>query len=114
MKRVNMTLYSMDQFSDMLKLFMKDGFATVTFTKKDGSERVMECTQNLGNVPEESQPKGEGYPAPEGLFRVYEKDVGWRSFNQDQLKSYKGVYKDIKYNVTLSITQSDVDNHTPE
>lgn len=65
--------------------FKKNGILKVTFTKADGSTRVMVCTKDLDNVPEEHHPKGEGEDRPgrkpnDLLCNVYEIGVGWRSF----------------------------------
>lgn len=61
---------------------------SVTFTKKDGSERVMRCTKNLNLVPTEHQPKGESsIEVKEDNIRVFDVEKqGWRSFNYSSLK----------------------------
>lgn len=67
---------------DMLHM----GPVTVTFTKKDGDTRVMECTLEETAIPEESRPKplAEGQ-APrkrsEDSLSVWDLNAnGWRSF----------------------------------
>lgn len=67
------------------EMFEESGILEVTFTKKDGSKRVMVCTKNLDLIPASSHPKplkeGETRkPRPPHLCTVYEIDVGWRSF----------------------------------
>ena len=63
---------------------------TVTFTKKDGSERVMKCTLMPEQLPEvplvESKTERK---KTEGTIAVYDLEVkGWRSFT---IKSVKQV-----------------------
>ena len=55
--------------------------AIVTFTKVDGSKRVMRCTTNPNNIPKELQPTGtERYLNPD-VARVFDLDLNeWRSF----------------------------------
>lgn len=67
---------------DMLRM----GPVTVTFTKKDGDTRVMECTLKEASIPEEFRPK----PLAEGQaprkrnddsLSVWDLNAnGWRSF----------------------------------
>lgn len=55
---------------------------TITFTKKDGTERVMRCTLQPEQLP--PAPVTEGKTAKkkaEGVMAVYDLDAkGWRSF----------------------------------
>ena len=71
---------------------LKVEWRTVTFTKKDGSTRVMICTRNSDLIPEQTvepdaivSPKNQ--TEPEGVVRVYEQGVGWRSFKVDNVIS---------------------------
>jgi hypothetical protein len=53
----------------------------VTFIKeKDGSERKMICTKDLGLVPTEKWPKSPPKTPSEESCNVWELEVGWRSF----------------------------------
>jgi hypothetical protein len=67
----------------------------VTFTKKDGEERVMTCTLMSEAIPLERRPKplAEGEvpkPKPEGLQSVWDiKAEGWRSFYWDKVIAVK-------------------------
>lgn len=68
---------------------LSTGVTTVTFTKKDGSLRTMNCTRNLSVIPAEHQPKGETQIVTEETdnIRVFDVDAnGWRSFNFSTLK----------------------------
>lgn len=81
-------------FKKWLKGCLAVGPITVTFTKKDGSERVMECTTSPSMVPEE--------PVTESLTPKREKKVNedvcpvydleskhWKSFRWDSIKSVR-------------------------
>jgi len=71
-----------NKFRDWLKGMLKVGEMTITFTKKDGTERVMNCTLNPDQLP----------PAPvtetkkerkvnDDVLAVYDIEAkGWRSF----------------------------------
>jgi hypothetical protein len=61
---------------------------TVTFTKKDGTERTMLCTRNMAAIPEDKHPKGEGKTKAAHLIVAFDLDKGeWRSFGEESLKS---------------------------
>lgn len=81
-------------FHDWLKGMLKVGEMTVTFTKKDGSERVMRCSLNPDDLPpiELKEDKKERKQSMDSIA-VYDLDAkGWRSFI---IKSVKRV------NITL-------------
>jgi hypothetical protein len=70
----------------------------VTFIKADGSERVMNCTQQITLIPEEFHPKGtkavqtdaDGNPVESDNIIVWDLDKqGWRMFNYTRLVSVK-------------------------
>lgn len=59
---------------------------TVTFTKKDGTERVMRCTRSPAQIPEDQQPKN-GTNDSETSLRVFDLDKNeWRSFIVENVK----------------------------
>lgn len=96
-----MTLNERDSklFKKWLKGHLNYGPVTVTFTKKDGSERVMKCTTNDSLVPvvvEESlTPKREKKPNEE-VMAVYDLDAqGWRSFRWDSIKQVSFTIKEV-------------------
>lgn len=74
--------------NDLMKA-LATGLVSVTFTKKDGSQRKMICTKNLEMVPGKDHPKGTGKAAPAGVCRVYEQGNGWRSFREDSVLSWE-------------------------
>jgi hypothetical protein len=59
----------------------------VTFTKKDGSERKMQCTLVEGNIPADKRPKTETASQTAGsAVRVFDTEVSeWRSFRWDSV-----------------------------
>lgn len=71
-----------------LRNVLKTDTVTVTFTKKDGTERVMNCTTNPNVVPkveikEGSKPRKES----ETSIRVFDTDIKeWRSFTTKSIK----------------------------
>lgn len=64
------------------------GVVTVTFTKKDGTERTMRCTRATSYIPIEHAPKSD--TSKEEItdnIRVFDvENQGWRSFNFSSLK----------------------------
>jgi hypothetical protein len=59
---------------------LNERYVTFKFTKADGSERTMTATRNLNLIPSEFHPTSNGSPTLSDTIRVYEKDIGWRSF----------------------------------
>lgn len=71
-----------------LKNSLQNGVVTVTFTKKDGSERVMKCTLAENFIAQKDLPKGNTRSVNTETIAVYDVDVsGWRSFRLDSIKS---------------------------
>lgn len=62
----------------------------VTFTKKDGSQRVMRCTLLPEVMNDNSlQPTGSGGVANENQVRCIDVDImAWRSFTVDSVVSF--------------------------
>lgn len=88
--------YVFDQTEDDINTFMllddelEFGFVAVRFTKKDGSIREMVCTRHLDEIPFEEHPKGDKLVEYGGnQIRVYEKDIGWKSFIGDSVISFE-------------------------
>ncbi len=80
-------------FKRWLKGCLAFGPVTVTFTKKDGSERIMECTTAPSLVPEDAAdpmiPKREK-KANEEVCPVYDiESKAWRSFRWDSIKQVR-------------------------
>lgn len=81
-------------FKTWLKGMLRSGKVTVTFTKKDGTERVMDCTTSSTLVPAEpvvegAAPKREKKPNDD-VCSVYDLEAnGWRSFRWDSIKQVR-------------------------
>ena len=78
-------------FKKWLKSHLKFGPVTVTFTKKDGTERVMKCTTNptyiLFKEPASVESKREK-KINEDVMPVFDMEAGhWKSFRWDSIKS---------------------------
>lgn len=81
------------------KLAMND--IEVTFTKADGTERVMKCTSNIPLLPILSVPPAPASetslkepkirkPKSNDIVTVFDTDAhGWRSFNVNSVKEVK-------------------------
>ena len=78
-------------FKKWLKSHLAYGPVTVVFTKKDGTERVMECTTSPKLVPVEPvvegvEPKREK-KVNEDVMPVYDlESKAWKSFRWDSIK----------------------------
>jgi len=87
-----MTLSETDfkKFKTWLRSHLAIGPVTVTFTKKDGTERVMECTTSPNIVPAEPIVEGvekKEKKVNEDIMPVYDIAAqGWRSFRWDSVK----------------------------
>lgn len=85
-------------FKKWLKGHLAFGPVTVTFTKKDGTERIMECTTSDALVPQEVHVTNTDnpidFPAPkrekkvnEDVCPVYDLEAKhWKSFRWDSIK----------------------------
>ena len=77
---------------DLLKMLV-EGPVSVTFTKADGTDRVMKCTKWMDLIPEENHPKTESAGAnTSDNITVFDLEKGgWRSFNITKVKEYSVV-----------------------
>jgi hypothetical protein len=81
-------------FKKWLRSHLAFGPVTVIFTKKDGSERTMNCTTNPNIVPkveitESVDPKKER-KVNEDVMPVYDIDAAsWKSFRWDSIKQVR-------------------------
>ena len=66
---------------------LEQSIVEVTFTKKDGTERVMNCTLLEDYLPETT---GAGRSAGSDALAVFDVDAdGWRSFRWDSINAVK-------------------------
>lgn len=90
----NFTEKDMARFKPWLRSMLAMGEVTVTFTKKDGTERVMLCTTSSDLVPQEpivedAAPKREK-KVNEDVMPVYDlESKHWKSFRWDSIKNVK-------------------------
>ena len=69
---------------------LKQSVVNITFTKADGSERTMNCTLKLENIPEDQHPKSI-VKSESDQIRVFDTDIQeWRSFNFSSVKTVNG------------------------
>lgn len=87
-------------FKKWLKSHLAFGPVTVIFTKKDGTERVMNCTTNKDLIPAEplhetNTPNPIDFPKKERkineeIMPVYDLEAGhWKSFRWDSIKQVR-------------------------
>jgi hypothetical protein len=80
---------------EKLKSELREGVVTVVFTKKDGTERTMNCTLSEAYLPkveikEDAEPK-KAKAVNNDVLAVYDIDAqGWRSFRIDSIKELSG------------------------
>ena len=77
---------------DLFKMLV-EGPVSVTFTKADGTDRVMKCTKWMDLIPEENHPKTEsaGGNTSDNITVFDLEKGGWRSFNITKVKEYSVV-----------------------
>lgn len=94
MEKLTLTEKELKLFKKWLKGCLSCGPVTVIFTKKDGSERVMECTTAPSLVPQEPlteslTPKREK-KINEDVCPVYDlESQHWKSFRWDSVKQVR-------------------------
>ena len=67
----------------------------ITFTKKDGTERSMQCTLDSRVIPESKHPKTgiQKSKASDATCAVFDKELEeWRSFRWDSLTLVQSLY----------------------
>lgn len=83
----NQEVLASTEFRDWMEGLLKEEYPiTVTFIKKDGTERMMRCTKNMQKIPVDHHPKTIA-DHHESNIRVYDLDnEGWRSFTPTSIK----------------------------
>jgi len=72
---------------DWLRTLLKEDVVSITFIKKDGSERIMQCTLSESKIPSEFAPKGTEKTKSDEVLPVFDvENDGWRSFRWDSIK----------------------------
>lgn len=68
---------------------LREGVATVKFTKSDGSEREMRCTLMENEIPSEKAPKNVGRKQNSDALAVFDVEKqDWRSFRWDSVREF--------------------------
>lgn len=85
----NITDNDWDVFSKWIKGVLITHTPTITFTKKDGTERVMKCTLIPDLLPVQEIVEGkEPRKQNDAVMSVYDVEAnGWRSFTIKSVKS---------------------------
>jgi len=80
-------------FRSLLVDFLTEGVCKVTFTKKDGSERIMNATLHPSWLPQPEIKEEEGVDKVPNydIITVWDIDKDdWRAFRLDSLKTFNG------------------------
>jgi hypothetical protein len=69
------------EFREWMIGLLAEQTATITFTKKDGTERTMKCTRNPESIPTAHRPKDNSNEKSSTAIPVFDLEAeGWRSF----------------------------------
>ena len=72
---------------ESIRKLAQEGGITVTFTKVDGSERVMKCTLNKTHLPEQKDLEEASTKDNPKVLAVWDVEKSaWRSFRIDSVK----------------------------
>jgi len=89
---MNDTFENTEENRKILQFLLHESVVEVTFTKKDGTERLLRATLHQDKIPQENKPK-EDTPQrtkSEEAQAVYDLDNdGWRSFRWDSVIDYE-------------------------
>lgn len=87
---------SVEEFlkTEEAKTFMLEHLAentmTITFTKKDGTQRVMRCTRDMNTIPAEKHPSTTTTNDATDAIRVFDLEKQeWRSFNLSSVTRFE-------------------------
>jgi hypothetical protein len=84
--------FTSENEKNILKSLLQEGIVNVTFTKKDGTSRVMKATLKSEKIPQSEAPKNENpmRVKSDAVQAVYDLEKeGWRSFRWDSLVEYQ-------------------------
>lgn len=90
----------MSSFIAHLKEKLAESIVQIEFIKKDGTERVMLCTQNFAKIPAEFHPKEDGEKKlNENLIKVWDMEKSaWRSVRVDSINRWYDLTPSLNYN----------------
>lgn len=84
--------FTTDNFKNLLRAKLQENEVSVTFTKRDGTQRAMLCTLSTSRIPGEHVPQGTGDTSStetvsKEALRVFDLEKNaWRSFRYDSIK----------------------------
>jgi len=82
---------------DWLIGLLQSEIVEITFTKKDGTERIMKCTLAKQKIPAENVPKGTDRAKSDEAVAVFDlENNGWRSFRWDSLTNIEFTLGSLK------------------
>ena len=82
---------------EWLLSLLRSEIVELTFTKKDGTERIMKCTLAEQKIPYENAPKGVERKKSEEAVAVFDlENQSWRSFRWDSLKNIEFTLGSLK------------------
>ena len=71
---------------EWLTSLLREQEVTISFTKKDGTERKMLCTLAENKIPNEKMPKNSGKSKSDDALAVFDIEKNeWRSFRWDSV-----------------------------
>lgn len=85
-----MSPHYFEMFESWLKLRLSSGILHVTFTKADGTQRVMKCTRDPRLLPplEYAEPASGIRKKKSGLLSVWDIDkAAWRTLTYDRIRT---------------------------
>lgn len=93
------------EFKTWLKDVLKSQTTSfVTFTKKDGTERHMNCTLSEDFIPSDKQPKGTEKELSADTCRVFDVEKNeWRSFRWDSITN-------VEYTANLNWSKATIED----
>jgi hypothetical protein len=86
------TFENTEENRKILQFLLHESEVEVTFTKKDGTKRLLRATLQQDKIPQENAPKGDNpwRTKSEEAQAVYDLDNdGWRSFRWDSVIDYE-------------------------
>jgi hypothetical protein len=86
-------IFSDETTRQWVKSCLQTNLCTITFTKKNGDERVMKCTldgQHMPLIQKEATEVGEVRQKSKDALSVFDVDAqGWRAFRWDSIKRFE-------------------------
>ena len=79
--------FKLESEKEWLRKILRNEIIDVTFLKKNGSERKMQCTLLSEKIPTDMVPKGTNKTQSTETIAVFDvENQGWRSFRWDSIK----------------------------